>query len=223
MFEKFLHIFNLITTQDFSALSDPSIVLAIYMCVAFIIFIDSAFIPASPIPCDSIMILSGTLCAMGIIDFKVMIPLLALAGTIGSYIAYLQGHYLTKLNFVKRWIDMVPLKTMAKVDNLLFKHSFASLFIARFIPVVRPLTPLIIGVRANNLFVGYTRTMQAILSTLAWVGLLLGFGAAVTLLPDNLKHIVTGIIIASPIATIGLGVIVALFNFAKKKSQAHVN
>lgn len=51
--------------------------------MTFLIWLESAFLPAAPLPCDSIVILSGTLGAMGVVDFKVIAALLILAAAIG--------------------------------------------------------------------------------------------------------------------------------------------
>lgn len=217
MFDKFFYVIDSICSQNFAAFNDPSMLLAVYACVGLAIFIDSAFLPAAPMPCDSVVILSGTLGAMGVIDFSTMLCVLICCALVGSYAAYLQGHYLNKLKFVKKWMGVVPIETMQRVDNLIFKRGFLSLFVARFIPVVRPLTPLIIGLRTNNAFAGFKIGGQLLVSSIAWIAVLMGLGAVVTLFPDNLKHIAMTVIIVSPVATACVGVAGGLFKYFHSK------
>ncbi len=101
-------IFSALWQQDLAALQNPESIVMIYFCVTFVIWLESAFLPAAPLPCDSIVILAGTLGAMGIIDFKLIVFLLIVYAAIGSWLAYLQGRWLDHLPKVKRWVDMVP-------------------------------------------------------------------------------------------------------------------
>ena len=217
MLDKFFYIIDSICSQDFSAFNDPSIILTVYVCVGLAIFIDSAFLPAAPMPCDSVVVLSGTLGATGVVDFYVMLSVLVGCGILGSLFAYFQGYFLNKLSVVKKWMGVIPIETMQRVDNIIFRRGFLSLFVARFIPVIRPLTPLVIGLRSGNAFVGIGVGVQLLVSSVAWILVLMGLGAMVTLLPENLKHIALTAIIVSPVATAGIGIIGGLVKYGCKK------
>ncbi|UKA04817.1 DedA family protein [Photobacterium damselae] len=219
MLDKFFYVIDSICSQNFAAFNDPSMLMAVYVCVGIAIFIDSAFLPAAPMPCDSVVILSGTLGAMGVISFSQMLCVLISCGLLGGYVAYLQGHYLNKLKFVKKWMEVVPVETMQRVDNLIFKRGFLSLFVARFIPVVRPLTPLIIGLRTNNAFAGFSIGFQMLISSVAWIFILMCLGAIVTLFPESVRHVAMTIIIVSPVATACIGIAGGLFKYLRTKHK----
>lgn len=204
MLDSFVSIFSALWHQDFAALQNPESIVMIYFCVTFVIWLESAFLPAAPLPCDSIVILAGTLGAMGIIDFKLIVFLLIVASAIGSWLAYLQGRWLDHLPKVKRWVDMVPSNRMQTVDRLLIRHGIVALFAARFIPVVRPLLPLMMGFRIKNQAHFFR---FAWLSATAWVLLLTGLGYLLTLLPENVARVTTMILMVAPFLTLGIAII----------------
>ena len=203
MLDSFVSIFLALWHQDFVALQNPESMVMIYVCLTFVIWLESAFLPAAPLPCDSVVILAGTLGAMGVIDFKLIVLLLILASAIGSWFAYIQGRWLDHLPTVKGWVDKVPPNRMQTVDNLLNRHGVIALFVARFIPVVRSLLPLMMGLRVKN----QTRFFRfAGLSATAWVLLLTGLGYMLTLLPENMARIVTMVLMIAPFATLAIAI-----------------
>lgn len=141
---------------------------------------------------------------MGIIDFKLIVLLLIIASAIGSWLAYLQGRWLDHLPKVKRWVDMVPPQRMQTVDKLLIRHGIVALFAARFIPVVRPLLPLMMGFRIKNQAHFFR---FAWLSATAWILLLTGLGYLLTLLPENIARITTMILMVAPFITLAIAII----------------
>ncbi|WP_318440955.1 DedA family protein [Photobacterium leiognathi] len=204
MLDSFVSIFSALWHQDFVALQNPESMVMIYVCVTFVIWLESAFLPAAPLPCDSIVILAGTLGAMGIIDFKLVVFLLIVASAIGSWLAYLQGRWLDHLPKVKGWVNMVPPHRMQTVDNLLIRHGVIALFTARFIPVVRPLLPLMMGfrVKSQSHFFRF-----AWLSATAWVLLLTGLGYLLTLLPEKIAKVATMILMVAPFVTLAIAIV----------------
>ena len=204
MLDSFVSIFSALWQQDFAALQNPESIVMIYFCVTFVIWLESAFLPSAPLPCNSIVILSGTLGAMGIIDFKLIVFLLIMASAIGSWLAYLQGRWLDHLPKVKQWVEMVPPHRMQTVDKLLIRHGVVALFAARFIPVVRSLLPLVMGFRIKNQAHFFR---FAWLSATAWILLLTGLGYLLTLLPENIARITTMILMVAPFVTLGIAII----------------
>ncbi|KJG56692.1 membrane protein [Photobacterium kishitanii] len=214
MLDSFVSIFSALWQQDFAALQNPESIVMIYFCVTFVIWLESAFLPAAPLPCDSIVILAGTLGAMGIIDFKLIVFLLIVAAAIGSWLAYLQGRWLDHLPKVKRWVDMVPPHRMQTVDKLLIRHGIVALFAARFIPVVRPLLPLMMGFRIKNQAHFFR---FAWLSATAWVLVLTGLGYLLTLLPESVARVTTMVLMVAPFITLGIAIISLLSSWLIKR------
>ncbi|OAJ94695.1 hypothetical protein [Vibrio bivalvicida] len=92
------------------------------------------FIPAALLPNASVIILMGTLAALGKVESQFALPLLILAASISHWIAFLQGSFLTKLPTVQRWVSRVSGERLKTVDSLLFRHLFIALFMRSLHP-----------------------------------------------------------------------------------------
>ncbi|MGS0690262.1 DedA family protein [Shewanella sp. 30m-9] len=217
MLDSFVSVITALWQQDFALLQSPGSAAMIYLCIFTLIWLESALLPAAPMPCDSVVILSGSLAAAGIISLPMAFAALVVAGATGSWVAFIQGRWLHKLPKIQRWIDAVPEKRMKTVDNLLNKHGLLALFTARFIPVVRPLLPLMMGLHIKK--VSHFHYF-AWLSAAIWSALLLGFGYSLSYLPENIARFVTMALIIAPMITLGVAIISLLSSFLIKKRRA---
>ncbi|MDF5632510.1 DedA family protein, partial [Vibrio parahaemolyticus] len=165
----------------------------VYFVVAVIIFLESGFIPAAPFPCDSVVVLSGTLAAVGVLDPIMIMLVIAVSAGVGGWAAYLQGKWLNRLPKVQGCVSAVPQKRLEQVDVLLSKHGLIALFCARFIPVVRSLLPLMMGLRVKRISNFH---YFAWLSAILWTLVLCGFGSLLPLLPENMSKAITMLLMA---------------------------
>lgn len=215
MFDSIIQVLSAFWHQDLTALMAPGSAGLVYFVVAVIIFLESGFIPAAPFPCDSVVVLSGTLAAVGVLDPIMIMLVIAVSAGLGSWAAYLQGKWLNRLPKVQGWVSAVPQKRLEQVDVLLSKHGLIALFCARFIPVVRSLLPLMMGLRVKRISkVHYFAWLSAIL----WTLILCGFGSLLPLLPENMSKAITILLMAAPIITLVIGVLSFLFVKARRAS-----
>jgi membrane protein DedA with SNARE-associated domain len=214
MFDSFLSILTALWQQDFAILQNPSSAAMIYFCLILFIWLESAFIPAAPLPCDSVVILAGSLAAANVISYPVIVTGLIMAAAIGSQLAFIQGRWLHKFPMIQTWINAVPKNRLQTVDNLLSKHGLLALFVARFIPVVRPLLPLMMGLRMKQV-----RRFHyfAWISAIIWILLLTGFGYSLSFLPERISKIVTMVLMAAPVITLALAIGSFLSSYFIKK------
>ena len=198
MLDSIISVLMALWHQDFATLMTPGSAAMVYVVVGALIFLESGFIPAAPFPCDSVVVLSGTLAAVGVLDPILVMAIIATCAATGSWAAYAQGRWLNRLPKVKGWVNAVPQKRLQQVDMLLGKHGLVALFCARFVPVVRSLLPLMMGMRANkvNKFHYF-----AWLSAILWTALLCSFGMLLPLLPENMSKLVTMGLMAAPVIT----------------------
>ncbi|KHD25285.1 membrane protein [Vibrio caribbeanicus] len=153
MLDSITSILFALWNQDFSVLQSPGSAVFIYAIVASLIFLESGFIPAAPFPCDSVVVLSGTLAAVGV---------------------------------------------------LLTRHGLVALFSARFIPVVRSLLPLMMGMRAQQVKrFHYFSWLSAIL----WTLLLCSFGMLLPTLPETISKYITVGLMAAPVITLCVAIL----------------
>ncbi|AQS37685.1 putative membrane-associated protein [Shewanella psychrophila] len=216
MLDSFTHVLTALWHQDFAILQNPDSAIMIYLCIVMLIWLESAFLPAAPLPCDSVVILSGSLAAAGIISLPLTWLLLVIAAATGSSVAFMQGRWLHKLPKIQGWISAVPSEQLQTVDKLLTRHGLLALFSARFIPVVRSLLPLMMGLRMKESahFQYYTW-----MSACVWSGLLLGLGYSMSLLPENISKMITMGLIIAPVITLGVAIAGFLTKYFLKKTR----
>jgi membrane-associated protein len=141
------------------------------------------------------------LCAIGAgaLNIWILIPLLIFAAVIGDNLNYYVGKYLSEKvlalkfrnkNLVKQeWID--------EVHTYFEKYGSKTIIIARFMPIIRTVTPFVAGIgnMNNKIFFTYN-IIGAILwvSSVTLVGYFLGNVAWVE---ENLEKIILGIVFVS--------------------------
>ena len=197
MFESVVMIFSAIWQQDFTVLMNEQFTTLIYIIIGFLILLESGFIPASPLPCDSVVVLAGILAAVGVLDPMLILTVITVSAAVGSELGYLQGKKLNEFPKVRRWIAQLPEKKVNQADLLLNKYGFVSLFFARFIPVARSLVPLMMGIRNNN---RKSFHLLSLSSAFIWTLILMGMGYLVSSLPSQYSQIVTTLLMLLPIS-----------------------
>ncbi len=136
--------------QDFDQLMQLNKTTLLISCLALILFLESAFV-FLPLPGDSLVLLSGGLIASGVFGYEVTLLYLPLAAGLGSLLAYWQGHALAHTRFMRSIERMVPPKSLHRATDLLERHGMLAMFISRFIPFVRVLTPMMMGMTRLHL------------------------------------------------------------------------
>jgi len=145
--------------QDFEQLIQLQAVGLLVTCLVVILFLESSFV-FLPLPGDSLVLLAGGLVGMGVLGPEVVFLYLPLAAGVGSVMAYWQGH-------------------------ALHRYGFWAMFVSRFIPFVRVLTPMLMGIsRLNLLRVAMTSFASAFLWALA-LSMVGKFMMATPLLADH--------------------------------------
>lgn len=148
----------------------------IYLLLFAIIFIETGFVVMPFLPGDSLLFVAGSLAAIGSLDIALLLALLIPAAILGDNINYWVGRYfgerVTGLTvFGKR---LVREKDLAKTHGYFDKYGVRTIIIARFVPIVRTITPFVAGVGKMDYrkkFLPYD-----IMGGILWISLLLGAG-----------------------------------------------
>ncbi|WP_295895537.1 VTT domain-containing protein [uncultured Vibrio sp.] len=161
--------------QDFDSLQQISSLKWFLLVLALILFLESGFV-FLPFPGDSLVLFVGGMIGLSVFGFYPALLLLSLAASLGSLCAYFQGRFLHKTRFVGFLERILPDDSLPKAKALLDEYGFLSLFISRFIPFVRVLTPMLMGVSKLSVW----RTMIiSISSSVIWCLVLLLIGKMV--------------------------------------------
>lgn len=213
MFDDIWQVLVALWHQDFDVLLVAGSATLIYIIIASFVGLESAFLPAAPLPCDSVVVLAGTLSAVGVLNPVVTFSLLVACAAVGSWLAFLQGRWLNRLPRVQKWVDNVPAQNLKAVDTLLARHGLIALFCARFVPGARSLLPMAMGMRVES-----NRKFKRLawISAMMWVSVLAGLGYLLPFLPDTLSRFVTMGLMAAPVLSLLAAVAAALVLRIKK-------
>ncbi|HNR47066.1 MAG TPA: DedA family protein [Anaerolineaceae bacterium] len=116
-----------------------------YVVLFIIIFIETGLVVTPFLPGDSLLFAAGAFAARGAFDVILLYVLMAFAAVLGDTANYWIGHYIgprvftTKSRlFKKEYLD----RTQAFYE----KHGGKTIFLARFIPIIRTFAPFVAGV-----------------------------------------------------------------------------
>jgi membrane protein DedA with SNARE-associated domain len=207
MYEMLIAIWQ----QDFEQLIAMGAVPLLIFCLALILFLESSFV-FLPLPGDSLVLFAGGLVATGVVGYEVILVYLPLAAALGTIIAYWQGYGLAHTRFMHHIEKIVPPKSFDRAHKLLEDHGFMAMFSSRFVPFVRVLTPMLMGMTNMN------ATKVAIISFLSafcWCVTLSIFSATLMQIPwlEQYHHLLAkGLIMLSAVLFV-LAVIAVIYRW----------
>lgn len=205
--------------QDFIALADPSVIWVVYAVLFTTLFLENGLLPASFLPGDSLLLLSGALIAKGVMAFVPTLIILTAAASLGCWLSYLQGRWLGHTNLVKGWLLQLPAQYHQRAHNLFNRHGLTALVIGRFLGFVRTLLPTMAGISGLN-----STRFQFFnwLSAVIWVGAVVGLGYAFSQIPLVKRYesqVMTGLMIL-PLVLLLVGLVGGMLVIWRKKRAA---
>ncbi|ASY75698.1 MULTISPECIES: DedA family protein [Pectobacterium] len=206
--------------QDFSALADPHVVWVVYGILFTTLFLENGLLPASFLPGDSLLLLTGAMIAKGVMSFFPTMILLTIAASLGCWLSYLQGRWLSDTRLVKGWLLQLPAHYHQRAHNLFHRHGLMALLVGRFLAFIRTLLPTMAGISGLN-----NTRFQIFnwLSGLLWVGGIVTLGYALSHIPLVKRYedqVMTALILL-PIILLVSGLIgMAVMVWRKKRAVA---
>ncbi|RLM27596.1 hypothetical protein BIY29_02850 [Brenneria alni] len=206
--------------QDFSALADPHVIWVIYGILFTTLFLENGLLPASFLPGDSLLLLTGAMIAKGVMNFIPTMLLLTVAASLGCWFSYLQGRWLGDSRLVKGWLLQLPAHYHQRAYHLFRHHGLVALLIGRFLAFIRTLLPTIAGISGLN-----NTRFQIFnwLSGFLWVGGIITLGYTMSHIPLIKRYedqVMTALILL-PIILLVSGLIgMAVMVWRKKHSTA---
>lgn len=148
----------------------------VYVLLFTIIFIETGLVVMPFLPGDSLLFVSGSLAAIGSLNIFWLLGLLIVAAILGDNINYWVGRFfgerITKMTLYGK--RLVRDKDLEKTHGYFEKYGVRTIIIARFIPIVRTITPFVAGIGKMD----YRRKFLPydIMGGILWIGLLLSAG-----------------------------------------------
>jgi membrane-associated protein len=165
-----------------------------YGLLFLVIFVETGLVIMPILPGDSLLFAAGTFAALGSLNVFYIAALLMVAAILGDTVNYSIGHYLGERAYNIKWIKK---EYFDKTHAFFEKHGGKSIFLARFVPIVRTFVPFVAGI--GKMSYGYFITYNFI-GGITWVALFTFAGYFFGNIPfvrDNFEFVIIGIIFVS--------------------------
>ena len=117
-----------------------------YFILFFVIFFETGFVIFPFLPGDSLLFVGGAAAAGGILDIRLFIIAIILGAVIGDTVNYWVGNYLGLHVFQEKFPTIVKKEYIDRTYGFFEKYGGATIFVARFFPIVRSFAPFLAGV-----------------------------------------------------------------------------
>lgn len=180
-----------------------------YAILFLIIFAETGLVFVPFLPGDSLLFAAGAFAALGSFNILILSVLLWVAAFLGDTANYWIGHFFGQKIIDNPKIPFINQKHIDETQEFYKKHGGKTIFLARFVPIVRTFAPFVAGVGKMEYkkFIEYNAT-----GGLVWVFgfTLLGyFFGNIPFVKENFSLVV--------LAIIGLSVAPIVYEFIKSK------
>jgi len=185
-----------------------------YAILFAIIFIETGLVIMPFLPGDSLLFAAGTFAALGALDVRLLIALLAVAAVIGDTVNYWIGHRIGEKAFSREDARFFKKEYLDRTHAFYEKHGGKTIIIARFVPIIRTFAPFVAGIGKMS----YGRFLSFnVIGGVGWVVLLVGTGYFFGNIPFIRKNFSIAILAIILISTVPIAV--EYFRHRKNKTR----
>ena len=165
-----------------------------YLILFIVIFMETGFVVTPFLPGDSLLFAVGTFSALGSFNPFIVWALLFAAAFLGDTANYWIGHFVGPKVFSirSRWIKQEYLE---RTQAFYEKHGGITIFLARFLPIIRTFAPFVAGV--GKMRYGYFITYN-IIGGFVWTALFITAGyffGNIPLVRDNFSLVIVALVL----------------------------
>lgn len=182
-----------------------------YAILFLIIFVETGLVIMPFLPGDSLLFATGALIASTqTLNIFVLIPLLIVAAIMGDNINYFVGKYIGDKVLEIKWVSrIVKPEYITRAEKYFEKYGSRTVVIARFIPIVRTITPFVAGVGEMRYVTFLT---YSVIGAILWITSLTCLGyffGNLDIVKNNFEIVV--------FAIIGVSILPMVYHYIKSK------
>ena len=174
----------------------------VYVMLFAIIFIETGLVIWPFLPGDSLLFTAGALSATGMLDIRLVVPLLIVAAIAGDAVNYAIGRNIGPRVFSAEdnqglFHRLLNRQHLEKAHAFFEKHGGLAVVSGRFVPIVRTFVPFVAGAASMT---AATFVFYNIIGAVIWVGLCAGAGylfGNVPVIKENFSLVAIGIVFVS--------------------------
>lgn len=183
--DVFVNLFD--TPELMRVLSNPEITTAAFVALALIVFTETGLLVGFFLPGDSLLVTVGIVAWGAGWRIEYLIPLLALAATLGNSSGYLIGSKAGPRLFKREESFFFRRSYLLKAQDFYQRHGGKTIVLAQFIPILRTFAPVVAGIgrMPYRRFLSFT-----VIGAILWVGGMVTLGYLLTpVLDQPLKRV----------------------------------
>ncbi len=164
-----------------------------YVILFAIIFLETGLVITPFLPGDSLLFVGGAAAASGILDLHMLIIAIIAGAILGDTLNYWIGNRIGLHLFLERFPNMVKKEYIDRTYGFYEKYGGATIFVARFVPMVRTFAPFLAGIGSMQ----YRRfLLYHVLGAVSWALVLVIGGYYIgtfTVVKENMSLLMIGV------------------------------
>lgn len=117
-----------------------------YVILFAIIFLETGLVIMPFLPGDSLLFVSGAAAASGILDVQLLLITIIAGAVLGDTVNYWIGNRIGLHLFLERFPNLIRKEYIDRTYGFYEKYGGATIFVARFVPLVRTFAPFLAGI-----------------------------------------------------------------------------